>query len=137
MALRKVLSQTASSGAVTNSLRNTFKNSLIASNAGKFGVLKGGGVGDRPFQRLPPPTAPLDENSELIWDDGVAPETCLDFECEEVSTTEAVLSLLGGFALFGTVYTLVKWSDPASKKTTASRIHSLPFDGLKAELGEA
>ena len=41
-----------------------------------------------PFARLSKPTRPLTEEHELIWDDGVAPETCIDFDVPNYSRSE-------------------------------------------------
>jgi hypothetical protein len=43
------------------------------------------------------------ENSDALWDDGVAPELALDFDCPNTSSSQALwtlLGVLGGFALF-------------------------------------
>jgi hypothetical protein len=43
----------------------------------------------------------MTENSDVLWDDGVAPELALDFDCPNVTTSEAVRTLLGTFLGFG------------------------------------
>jgi hypothetical protein len=41
------------------------------------------------------------ENSDALWDDGVAPELALDFDCPNVSSSEALQTFLGTFLGFG------------------------------------
>jgi hypothetical protein len=61
------------------------------------------------------------ENNDAVWDDGVAPEVALDFDCQHVGSTEGLLSWLGGLSLFAGLYQLVKASDPASKNPAVNR----------------
>lgn len=45
----------------------------------------------------------MTENSDCLWDDGVAPELALDFDVPNMSSNEALLTLssvLGGFVVF-------------------------------------
>mmetsp|Transcript_23767 Transcript_23767/g.31061 ORF Transcript_23767/g.31061 Transcript_23767/m.31061 type:complete len:140 (+) Transcript_23767:45-464(+) len=117
------------------SLRHIARGCTVASRVGRFGMVRGGGVGDRPFARTAVPVAQLTEEHELVWDDGVAAETCLDFDTPDVPSHVALAWLAGGFGFFATVGTLVSFSDPAGKCTTAPRATALPFDGLRVELG--
>jgi hypothetical protein len=43
----------------------------------------------------------MTENSDAVWDDGVAPELALDFDCPNVSTSEALKTFVGAFLGFG------------------------------------
>lgn len=61
------------------------------------------------------------ENNDAVWDDGVAPELALDYDCQHVSSTEGILSWLGGLSLFAGLYQLVKISDPPSKNPAVNR----------------
>uniref|UniRef100_A0A6V1PJS4 Uncharacterized protein n=1 Tax=Heterosigma akashiwo TaxID=2829 RepID=A0A6V1PJS4_HETAK len=117
------------------SLRHVARACTVASRAGRLSVLRGGGVGDRPFARTIAPVSKLHEEHELVWDDGVAAEACLDFDVPEVPSHKGLAWLMGGFGFFGTVMGLVSLSDPAAKCTTAPRSTVLPFNGLKVELG--
>ena len=72
---------------------------------------------------------------ELVWDDGVAPETCIDFDAPHISTQEVLLTMLAAFGFFGTLYTLIAWSDPVGSNPVAPRATVIPFQMLKAELG--
>ena len=42
------------------------------------------------FARLPVPTAPLHEENELLWSDGVAPEMALDYDAPEISRMQGL-----------------------------------------------
>jgi hypothetical protein len=75
----------------------------------------------------------LPEHDELVWDDGVAPETCLDFDAAHVSGGETWAALLGGFAFFGMLYTYQKMKDPEAMRPTADR--EMPYNGLHLALG--
>ena len=54
-------------------------------------------------------------NGELVWDDSVAPETCIDFDAPQVSGQKALLSLGLMFGFLLTVFGLVKLSDPEGR----------------------
>ena len=64
----------------------------------------GGGAMRPPFVRSPPPEGPLHEEHELIWDDGVAPEVCLDFDAPYIAKSLGLKMWLGGFAFFTAVF---------------------------------
>jgi hypothetical protein len=74
-----------------------------------------------PFARSRPPTEMLHEEIELVWDDTVAPETCVDFDAPHVSTRDVLLSFLAGFGFFGLIYLLVAYSDPVGSNPVATR----------------
>lgn len=46
----------------------------------------------------------MTENSDALWDDGVAPELALDFDSPNVSTREAFYTWLGGLGAFAGLY---------------------------------
>lgn len=80
-----------------------------------------------PHHATPHRTAPqLDENHELVWDDGVAPETTIDFDAPHMSKTEALSWWGGGLAFFAAVLGLVTLSDPESKREAVPRSATLP-----------
>ena len=58
----------------------------------------------QPFKRSPAPAEPLHEEHELVWDDGVAPEVCLDFDAPYISKSLGLKMFLGGFLFFGSIY---------------------------------
>ena len=43
-----------------------------------------------PFARLRPETAKHSEDIELVWDDSVAPETCIDFDAPHWSFQKSI-----------------------------------------------
>ena len=70
------------------------------------------------------PTEKLVENIDAVWDDGVAPEMALDFDCQHVDSTEGLLWWLGGFTFFAGLYQVVKATRPEDKKPCVNRIHN-------------
>ncbi len=72
----------------------------------------------------------------MIWDDGVAPETALDFDAENLDFKQAFAFWLSGFFFFFMVSRLVKLSDPEGrnpvvpKQETMNREDYLYFLGL-------
>lgn len=82
---------------------------------------------------IKPPTKPLLEEDELMWDDGsVNPEPCLD-KFDLVTKWQALGACAGGMALFAGIAQAAAWSDKASRVPFAPRVY--PYDNLKAELG--
>ena len=78
----------------------------------------------------------LPEEVELVWNDQVAPETCVDFDAPDVGMGD-VFYAYGWMLLFlGGVYGLISWSDPEARQPVARREFVIPFNGLKRELGE-
>lgn len=68
----------------------------------------------------------MNENHELVWNDGVAPEVCLDFDAPNVSMGEAFAWWSGGLAFFAAVFGLVALSNPESKREAVPRTATLP-----------
>ncbi|KAJ8602074.1 hypothetical protein CTAYLR_001612 [Chrysophaeum taylorii] len=83
----------------------------------------GGGHGPPPpaFARTLPPNGPLPEDHDLIWDDGVAAEPCLDFDAPHISKEEGLAWFLGGLGFFFSFYQLIKFSDPPGKNPVNPR----------------
>lgn len=50
----------------------------------------------------------MTENTDCLWDDGVAPELALDFDLPNVSSREALWTSGGVFAFFALFYQGVK-----------------------------
>jgi hypothetical protein len=44
------------------------------------------------------------ENTDALWDDGVAPELALDFDLPNTSSREALATLAGSFTVFFLIY---------------------------------
>lgn len=88
-----------------------------------------------PFARIAEASQPLTEEAELVWNDGVAPETLIDFDAPHIPKYTALKHLglaLGGFATLMGVVTLY---NPDARRQAAKRGNHLP--DLKWELGEA
>ena len=92
-----------------------------------------GGPPPAPFVRVPPPRRPLNEEHELIWDDGVAPETAIDFEAPHVSSRTALKWWFSGFGFFAALGGFLYFWDAPGRKRTVTR--QLPFNNLAVELG--
>jgi hypothetical protein len=58
------------------------------------------------------------EESELLWDDGVAPELCIDFDAPWYSRSEGLMWWLAGFGFFAGLATVISSTDPAGQKRT-------------------
>ncbi len=58
----------------------------------------------------------LSEHAELIWEDGVAPETAIDFDVQQISTKTALLWFLSGMTFFWGLYEGVKLYNPRHLK---------------------
>ena len=58
----------------------------------------------------------LSEHAELIWEDGVAPETAIDFDVQHISTKTALLWFLSGMTFFWGLYQGVKLYNPRNLK---------------------
>jgi hypothetical protein len=72
---------------------------------------------------------------ELVWDDGVAPETAIDFDALNVSSGEALGAWLLGLGFFAVLYGIIAWSDPASRSPVVSRAAVLDLHALKVDMG--
>ncbi|KAJ1390566.1 hypothetical protein B484DRAFT_340927, partial [Ochromonadaceae sp. CCMP2298] len=65
-----------------------------------------------PFARLRLPTGKIPQETELVWDDSVAPETCVDFDAPHVESKDVYLQWLMVMGFFVGIYTVVWLSDP-------------------------
>ena len=80
------------------------------------------------FQQIP-------EEVELVWDDTVAPETCIDFDAPHVSTKDVLLSFFAAFGFFGAVLTLVTLSDPVGSNPVARRSAVISQESFDFSMG--
>lgn len=69
---------------------------------------------------------------ELVWNDGVAPETAIDFDAPNVPLSTVLMSFACAFGFFGMVYGLIALNDPETKNPVSRRDY--PFSYMK-ELG--
>eukprot|EP00804_Cyclotella_cryptica_P008837 CCRYP_013073-RA/>CCRYP_013073-RA protein AED:0.03 eAED:0.03 QI:216/1/1/1/1/1/2/140/136 len=74
-----------------------------------------------PFARIPPEYEKLVEQYDAIWDDGVAPEVTLDFDCQHISSGEGLAWWLGGLGFFATLFQVVKATNPEAKNPAVNR----------------
>jgi hypothetical protein len=88
-----------------------------------------------PFARLEPPKGKLTEEIELVWDDTVAPETCIDFDAPHVESNEMFGMMVAAFGFFGTLYLLVSLSDPEGSNPVAKRATVIPHNMMRGALG--
>eukprot|EP00897_Mesotaenium_endlicherianum_P003493 jgi/Mesen1/3171/ME000184S02236 len=92
-----------------------------------------GGAGMR-LGTYPPPSQPLPESDELIWDDGnPIPEPCLDVVAPHISANKGLAMLCGGLSVFVAIGYLAKYNDKASRIPWTPREY--PYDNLRVELG--
>ena len=97
-------------------------------------VVRGGTPPLAPFARIPPESEKLVEHYDAIWDDGVAPEVTLDYDCQHISSGEGLAWWLGGLGFFATLYQVVKATDPDSKNPAVNRAMNR-VGGNPVELG--
>ena len=51
----------------------------------------------------------MTENSDALWDDGVAPELALDFDAPHIGTREAIWTWTIGFGCFALLFNTFKF----------------------------
>ncbi|KAL3762295.1 hypothetical protein ACHAWU_000942 [Discostella pseudostelligera] len=106
------------------SLAPSLPRSTATSAVSKYSssaIALGGSPPLPPFARIPPESEKLVEQYDAIWDDGVAPEVTLDFDCQHISSGEGFAMWLGGLGFFATLYQVVKASNPAAKNPAVNR----------------
>lgn len=85
-----------------------------------------GGLPPPPFARMPAPSGPVHEQYELIWNDSVAPELCIDFDAQHFTRMQGLAMWCGGLAFFASFYTLISCTEPPKLRKAEKRIDSLP-----------
>ncbi len=70
-----------------------------------------------------------------MWDDTVAPETCIDMEAPHVSTKQMWTSVLVVAGIFAALVSAISLIDPEKNSPVAKRRNVIPFDGMKKEFG--
>jgi hypothetical protein len=76
----------------------------------------------------------LPEEVELVWDDTVAPESCIDIDAPHVSANEVLATFFGAFAFFFGLYTITSWTDPVRANPVAPRAAVIPPNVLSNSL---
>ena len=110
------------------SLVPLLRRSVVATRSTQSSLRGGASPPLPPFARHPVPTQKLVENNDAVFDDGVAPELGLDFDVQHVSSTEGLLSWLGGLSLFVGLYQFIKYTDPESKNPAVNRTMNVVVD---------
>jgi len=79
----------------TRSLCRRSTAALTTSNYSTSKLALGGATPPLPpFARIPAESEKLVEQYDAIWDDGVAPEVTLDFDCQHVASGEALVRIV-------------------------------------------
>lgn len=121
----------ASSTSLSRNFASLIRRAGLRSQVSALRLRGGAGL---PVGTAPAPTAPLDENEELTWDDGSPfPELCLDEVAPMVGKYEALGMLSAGLGFFVFVGYLAAWNDKASTIPWTPREY--PYDNLRVELG--
>eukprot|EP00543_Licmophora_paradoxa_P002011 CAMPEP_0202458088 /NCGR_PEP_ID=MMETSP1360-20130828/20948_1 /ASSEMBLY_ACC=CAM_ASM_000848 /TAXON_ID=515479 /ORGANISM="Licmophora paradoxa, Strain CCMP2313" /LENGTH=131 /DNA_ID=CAMNT_0049078439 /DNA_START=33 /DNA_END=428 /DNA_ORIENTATION=- len=114
---------------LTPLLRRSFVATRTASSA-----IRGGSPPLPPFTRIPAPTQQLSEQNDVIFDDGVAPELALDFDCQHISSSEGLLSWAAGLSCFVVLYFAVDSYDPTSYNPAVNRKMNMVVESPKCRL---
>lgn len=78
----------------------------------------------------------LPEQSEVIWDDSVAPETAIDFDAAtSVSGKTALLAFFSAMTCICGIFGLVVLSDPEGKNPVATRSVVLSKRSFQTDIG--
>ena len=77
----------------------------------------------------------LPQDFELVWDDGVAPETTIDFDAESLDLKQAVAFWLSGFVFFFLASRLVKSTDPEGRNPIVIKQETMNKDDFHYFLG--
>lgn len=86
------------------------------------------------YVRRPEEANTLPEDHELLWDDGVAPEMCVDFDLPHEDAYEGLGWFSVGIGIFVAYGLFVKFIWFPSIKPIAAK-KEFPYDGLREELG--
>mmetsp|Transcript_4511 Transcript_4511/g.4278 ORF Transcript_4511/g.4278 Transcript_4511/m.4278 type:complete len:129 (-) Transcript_4511:256-642(-) len=116
------------SGSTVRILAPMVRRSMVVSHVTQNSLRGGASPPLPPFQRLPVPSQKLVENHDAVWDDGVAPEVGLDFDCQHISKNEGIMWWLGGLGFFTGVFQLIKFSDPEGKNPAVNRRMNIVVD---------
>ena len=91
MATTSVLARVAARSLAPSMRRSTAGAALSKQQYSSSAVSLGGATPPlAPFARIPVESEKLVEQYDAIWDDGVAPEVTLDFDCQHISSAEGL-----------------------------------------------
>ena len=66
----------------------------------------------------------MTENSDCVWDDGVAPELALDFDAPHISSREGLYTWMAGLSAFAVLYQIIKFGVSATKFENPALSHA-------------
>lgn len=120
---------------MNKSLRIVSGRTALGSNISQQ-YLRGGAatLPPPPFARLPTPTQKIPENAELVWNDGVAPELCIDFDAQHITRQDGLKRWLMGIAFFPIFMGVVALSDPEGLRVAVRHIDDSPLLGYYLSL---
>lgn len=78
----------------------------------------------------------LVEQHDAIFDDGVAPELGLDFDCQHISSQEGFMSWAGGLFGFVVLYNVINNYDPTSYNPAVNRKMDMVVESPKTRMEE-
>lgn len=91
MATTSALARVAARSLAPSMRRSTAGVALSKQQYSSSAVSLGGATPPlAPFARIPVESEKLVEQYDAIWDDGVAPEVTLDFDCQHISSAEGL-----------------------------------------------
>ena len=64
------------------------------------------------------------ENHDCLFDDACAPELALDFDCQNISTGEGIMSWMLGIGAYVTLFYTIKVWNPIAKNPAITREES-------------
>jgi len=97
------------------------RRSVVATRASSNALRGGRSPPLPPFARIPAPTQSLVEEHDALFDDGVAPELALDFDCQHISSNDARLSWLGAMTGLTIFFYTISSYDPKSLNPAVNR----------------
>ena len=71
----------------------------------------------------------------MVWDDSVAPETCIDFDAPHVENEDVIKSFLIAMGFFAGIYLTMTYLDPVANNPVVSRSKVINHKDLLGSLG--
>ena len=111
MATTSVLARVAARSLAPSMRRSTAGAALSKQQYSSSAVSLGGATPPlAPLARIPVESEKLVEQYDAIWDDGVAPEVTLDFDCQHISSAEGLAMWLVSNFCVCIVYIIIRRS---------------------------
>ena len=77
----------------------------------------------------------LPEEVELVWDDGVAPETCIDFDAPHIDIKDILFGFTAVIGSLVGLYSVISFMDPAGNSPVAPRSAVIPVNTVNLFFG--